>query len=306
MRIFGSLIVAIIALTFSGCDKVDNPVVDLGPDATIDSTVVFTSYEDNSANRNALLMDFTGHNCAACPSAALLAEELIDDYPNQVHVIAVHASTGLLTDPQDDHPLGAFQTDWITPEGNELYELFQIDGIPSGVISALETPNGFFVYQSDWREMVETAIASPSILKVSLDKGYSESNRSIVVRASINVQQDIDNNLAIVVALVESNLIDWQLNGSANFPANPNYPGGLIDSYEHNHVLRKHLNGLQGADISQGPLSASTEDNPTIIEYEYSGVISEDYIAENCDVVVWVYDKETFEIYQAVEAHLID
>jgi hypothetical protein len=307
MRIFGSFIVAILALTFSGCDKIDNPVVDLGPNATLDSTLVFTSYDDNSTNRTAVLMDFTGHNCGNCPGAAVIAKDIKDDYPDQMYIMAVHPNAPGLSEPIPSHPEGGFQTNWITPEGEDLQNIYSIPtALPIGMVSGIETNGVFHGFPSSWRGKVEDAIASPSFMNIDLNKGYSESTRSIVIEAEITINTDIQNNLGLIVALLESDLEDWQLNGTEAFPADPSYPGGEVENYIHNHVLRKHLNGIQGVDISDEPLTASTEDEPTIIEYEFSGVVSEDYISENCEIIVWVYDKQTLEIYQAVEAHLID
>jgi hypothetical protein len=290
-------------LAISSCDKVDDPYADQDQsEVIIDETVVYTTIVDESSLRGALIMDFTGHNCTNCPGAALEAENIHADYPEQVIVMAVHPTIDQLTTPLNFHPLGGFSTDWTTPVGEYLQGIYEIpQSIPKGVISGREIGGSYALNKGEWRGVVEGLITEALPAKIDVVKGYSPVHRSFIVDADITVNTDVEDGLAIVVALIESGMEDWQLNGTESFPSNPEYEGGEIENYEHKHVLRQHLNGIQGGDLSSTAVSAGAT-----FTYSHSANISEDYIEENSAVIVYIYNKTTKEIYQAVEFHLID
>lgn len=286
----------------SSCDKVDNPIEIDNSGVIIDSSIVVTTYTDNSTGRSALIMDFTGHNCQNCPAAAATAEEIQDDYPEDVRIMAVHPDIPGLTPPLPFHPENGFQTNWLTPEGTYLQNTYDIpSSIPQGVVSGLEIGGSYSLGVGDWRGVTEGVIDEALPMSINIDKGYSEVTRTVTFDASIEFNQDFSENLAIVFALLESGMVDWQLNGTEAFPANPEYPGGEVEDYVHKHVLRKHLNGNQGTDITSAPVSSGD-----VVSLEYATTVSEDYIAENCELIAYVYDRATLEIYHSIEMHLID
>ena len=74
---------AALSIAFFACDKVDNPFPK-AINTDLDSTIYpgnwsdyilnewpdFTLLPDEDPYRNALIEDFTGHNCSACPASA--------------------------------------------------------------------------------------------------------------------------------------------------------------------------------------------------------------------------------------------
>jgi len=292
-----------VAIALSSCDKVDDPFADQDlSEVIIDETVVYATIADDAAGRGALIMDFTGHNCTNCPGAALEAERIHDDYEEDVIIMAVHPTIDQLTTPLNFHPLGGFSTDWTTPVGEYLQGVYAVpQSIPKGVISGLEIGGSYALNKGEWRGVVESIITEDLPLKIDIVKGYSPVHRSFIVEADVTALSAIDGGLSIVVALIESGMEDWQLNGTESFPSNPDYPGGEIENYPHNHVLRQHLNGLQGADLETASVASGTT-----FSYSHSANISPDYISENTAIIVYVYNKTTQEIYQAVEFHLVD
>jgi hypothetical protein len=71
----------------------------------------------------------------------------------------------------------------------------------------------------------------------------------------------------------------------------------LIEDYEHNHVLRKVVNGTWGSSIELSNTSTSFTFNYTLEDF---------WVKSNCNVVAFVYDNSNKEVLQAEKIHLYD
>ena len=72
--------------------------------------------------------------------------------------------------------------------------------------------------------------------------------------------------------------------------------GATIQDYEHNHVLRAAVNGIWGeefVDLKDYSYNYATE--------PLSGM---SFVAENYSVVAFVYDAQTFEVYDVVQVKI--
>ena len=74
----------------------------------------------------------------------------------------------------------------------------------------------------------------------------------------------------------------------------------IIFDYVHNHVLRTAITSTWG-----NPVSTIGTANPESVVKTFKHIVNEAYIAENCTVVAFVYDDDTKEVLQAVEADVI-
>ncbi|MDE6631654.1 MAG: Omp28-related outer membrane protein, partial [Muribaculaceae bacterium] len=71
-------------------------------------------------------------------------------------------------------------------------------------------------------------------------------------------------------------------------------PDGKMNlNYEHNHVLRASLNGDWGEELGSAFIEGDLKDGQASI------TLQEDWVAENCDVVVFVYRDDDKEVEQA-------
>ncbi len=98
----------------------------------------------------------------------------------------------------------------------------------------------------------------------------------------------INKKLNVTVWLVENKIMGTQTmpNGRPNM------------NYEHNHVLRASLNGDWGQELGESFAEGVKIDGTATM------TINEDWVAENCDVVVYVYNNDNKEVEQVISCKL--
>lgn len=279
MNVFKILFFSFTVLFFS-CDYVDNPSEE-------GSSVV----EPSDEKRRVLLMDFTGHKCQNCPSAAAEAQSIADDFPESVVVLAVHPNISGLSDPNDGEPGEPYTTNWITPEGLDYQAKFDIPTfIPLGVVSGEIIGGNFWTPPASWRPNVELLLQDDRQVTLELELSYDEGSREIGIVTDLEVLTPLDNSYGLIIATVESGIIDWQLNGSTAVP-----------DYEHNHVLRNHVNGIQGEEVITDGSDAGEQ-----LNFTHSSILDSDFVAENVYIYAYLYDIESLEVLDVVEKHIIE
>ena len=194
-------------------------------------------------------------------------------YPEKVVGIAIHA--GFFSQPSGD-----FITDFRTTGGNELADFFEPEVFPIGMINRQGYPDNILLNYTDW-----ASIAGEQLLQVpTIDLSISEENNSVSIQA--RRLSESNKSLKLVVCITEDGIIDKQIDGSE-----------LIEEYEHNHVLRKVINGTWGSNIQ---LSS------TLSTYSYSYSLEDSWVRSNCNIVAFVYDNSNKEVLQVEKIHLTD
>ena len=288
MKIKFILFISIVSFLWS-CDEVEEPFSD-------------GIIQPPEGSKRVLILDFTGHNCAGCPAAAKSASTTAEDYPNNVFVLTVHPDLNGLTTPLTEVEGDPFSTEWRTPEGNLMQAWFNIQFLPFGSVSAIEDNGNISYTFANWRPVAEQNIFDERMVDLEMEIAYDEVSREIEISTDIDYLQDIEGNLNLMLAVVENNIEDWQKNGNGiDQPADPDYTGGDIPDYIHKHILRTHLNGLEGQQVSSGTAASGSS-----FEYDNSGVISIDYVAEEVSIYAYIYNTETLEILDVVEKHIIE
>lgn len=221
--------------------------------------------------KKVLIEDFTGYKCTNCPQASSELKTIEELYPEKVVGIAIHA--GFFAQPS-----GNFNTDFRTTGGNELADFFEPEVFPIGMINRQGYPDNVLLNYTDW-----ASIAGEQLLQVpTIELSISEENNTISVQA--RRLSESNNSLKLVVCITEDGIIDKQINGSE-----------LIEEYEHNHVLRKVVNGTWGSSIELTNTKSS---------FSYDYTLDSSWIRSNCNIVVFVYDNSNKEILQVEKIHL--
>lgn len=278
-----SLFLLIAAVCFSGCDYVETPNLDTPAPA--------------NGSRRALIMDFTGHKCSNCPGGARIANEIAQEFPNHVYVLAIHPEGGIFTEADPNGT--SFQTDWKTPEGINYQNWFQVQTLPSGSVSGINTDGDYIISAAGWQEAISELIYQNRQATVEFDITYDATSREINVTGEVEFMTDLEGDYNLILATVETNREDWQVNGSSEFPSDDSYPGGSISNYIHKHVLRNHINGLEGELISSNAV------NGEIQEFSASSILDSNFNEEECSIMGFVYDTDTKEILDVVENYII-
>ena len=216
--------------------------------------------------KTVLIKDFTGARCVNCPAAAEHAHNLqhqLDE--DHIFIMSVHA--GYLA-----QPLGSFP-DFLTDEGTEWYNnnnsnpLFTVDHV------ALTEGNTLNETQID--APVTAALEEEQTFEIVVGPNYDEANRQLKVDVQAIALDDLDGHFFITVCLVEDHIIGWQT-----------IPGGVDKEYDFRNVFRGTLNGAYGTSFEDLHVDA----NDTF-HFNYSTEINSDYNADECYLMVYVYDK---------------
>ncbi len=216
--------------------------------------------------KTVLIKDFTGARCVNCPAAAEHAHNLqhqLDE--DHIFIMSVHA--GYLA-----QPLGSFP-DFLTDEGTEWYNnnnsnpLFTVDHV------ALTEGNTLNETQID--APVTAALEEEQTFEIVVGPNYDEANRQLKVDVQAIALDDLDGHFFITVCLVEDHIIGWQT-----------IPGGVDKEYDFRNVFRGTLNGAYGTSFEDLHVDA----NDTF-HFSYTTEINADYNADECYLMVYVYDK---------------
>lgn len=270
---------ALAGLLFTSCDKIEGPY---SKEIIVDTT-------SGEVQKHVLLEDYTGHMCPNCPDAAVLAENLKNNYGNKVIVIAVHAGWFARTG-------GDFTADYTCAAGNEWDAFFGISnaGNPNGMVNRKNYPGGHILAPADWGQNIQDALAEPLLVDVELSKTYNITTRQGNIQTKVTFLETLDKNLNLIVAITESGIVSIQSNNNPLTGTTPTIP-----DYEHKHMLRESLNGPWGTSIANAGVA-----NPASLTRSFNFTLDEKYNAANCTVVAFICDSDSKEILQAAEIDL--
>ncbi|MDL2239890.1 Omp28 family outer membrane lipoprotein [Bacteroidales bacterium OttesenSCG-928-K03] len=231
------------------------------------------------SKRVVLIEEFTGHRCNNCPKAAEEVKKLQLIYGDKLIVMALH--TGQLSNPYPPD----FITNYRTPEGNEIFNHFNISAIPIGMVNRINYGGSPLVNYGDWEPKIADIINRDAIVNVEFTREYNSDNRSL----SINVKTQFIGDEALPTKLcafiTESGMISPQSYGTE-----------VVYDYVHNHVLRTSFeeSGTWGIEL----IGIGAETNSLNV------TLKDNWVAENCEIIVYVYNTQTMEILQAAIHHV--
>lgn len=292
---------AVLTLALFACDKVENPY-EPQVASDVDTTLypnawstypapVFTP--NTNTLRNILLEDYTGHTCVYCPAAAEIAKTLEEDHPGRVLVASIHASPGGLGDFQKTES-PTFTHDFTNPQGLEFGLTFQngygFSGNPRGTISRITFSGLMFFSPTTWTQKV-TDVLTANDLKVNMQAkiNYFEATRGMFLHTEIDPKAMDVSKLKLVAYFMEDSLVAPQ-----KFPT-------LTDlNYVHHDIHRGNVDGQTFGRT----LDAKYKRTDGLYQVDMSYRIPEQYNPQNCHVLVYVMDKDTYEVYQVIEVEI--
>ena len=237
-----------------------------GTTAVYTVTVIVEGGEIEPTGKTVLIKDFTGARCVNCPAAAEYAHNLqhqLDE--DHIFIMSVHA--GYLA-----QPIGSFPN-FLTEEGTEWYNnhdsnpLFAVDHV------ALTDGNTFNEGQID--APVTAALEEEQTFEIVVDRQFEEASRHLQVNVQAIALVDIDGEFYITACLVEDHITGWQTT-----------PAGVDKEYDFRNVFRGTLNGAYGEAFEDYHV-----DPDDTFFFSYSTEINADYNADECYLMVYVYDK---------------
>lgn len=235
-----------------------------------------------------LLEEFTGHQCPNCPEGSAIAQELKDFYGDRLVIMSIHAGWFARVSP------GTFEYDFQTPEGDALNDFFGVVQNPIGMVNRSMVGGSRLMGPSAWGEVVSQLVEQEPASRIQLDIAYDPGSRQLELEVEVDALLPSEGPHHLSVFLTESHIIKPQRTN------HPDHPSGVIEDYNHKYVLRTALNGTFGEQLCQGPVSPGDSFSRT-----YALVLDEEWVADHCSLVVFVYDGDSMEIIQVEEAALL-
>lgn len=227
---------------------------------------------ENVARECVLYEIFTGIRCSNCPAVALGMARMIEE-GKSVAALAYHTS--------------AFSTpDLYTTETNSRAMYYSIAGYPTVITDGQLCVSGGgpadyadMTYSGYLLPKYNQAISKTSPFTIDLSVEY-DSGTKCIAKATVNKVGDCTaNNVRLFMALSESHIQrSWQGLDELNFVVRDMLP-------DHN-----------------GKVLSNNEESQTFEElFDVNG-----YDRNNCEIVAWVQNYQTKEVYQAMKFSLAD
>ncbi|MFN0031044.1 MAG: Omp28-related outer membrane protein [Flavobacteriales bacterium] len=280
------IIVVVSMLILSCCDVIDNPVIDYG---SYDNETYGPPPEFNSLGvpvQKVLLEDFTGHDCGNCPTAHIIAKDILENDEEHVALVAVHA--GSLAEPFGIN----YPDDWRTPEG-EYYLLTQIgtDLLPTGRVNRNEDASDTFS-PSNWPVAVESALDATPPVDMQIEAEYVEANQDLNVHVHAEWFSALAGDFNLVIMIVEDSIVAPQL----NYSADPEY----IPDYLHMHMLRGTISGATGLPVASNPAVGAS----SVSSFTYTW--NTEWIPEHITIMSVITRGENGEVLNVTKKKLIE
>lgn len=307
---------------FIACDKVknaypENPVSNGldwslypgGDSTTYVSNGLWPTFTANTNTlRNVLIEDFTGHQCVNCPAQTDYMEQLIATNPTRIFGMAIHAGPTGMTGFQETN--ASYPEELFCDAGLEIGQHFGQNivgstflGNPAFNANRVKS-NGQFTSGAGSTLLNKTNACLATSLQVNIQAvtNYFATTRGLFVHVEVDkIDQALTSDLAIVTCIVEDSLVAPQL-----VQANPTWDtDGTVDGRNTIYVHRDILRGMIDNRTFGKVLSAADMGSNNKYYVNYSYKLPNEFEAENMKLYIYVYDKNTEEILQVIEKHLI-
>lgn len=268
MKKFGYYSVLIAGVLLSGCDYVKSPLQNGGPGPGPGPEV---------EKRKILLEDYTGHQCGTCPPAAVMAQQMHDDYGDQVVILSVHAGWLAQTLPP------TYTNDFQTNVATTWFNGFGFIATPAGMINRMGYPSvAHNIAYSSWSTAIDSMVTQDPWAYITIDHTYNSSTRSITGTIKTKFYQNFTGLYRMVVVLMQDSIIGPQKDNAATPPD--------VMNYVHRHALRDNISSIWGDTlVSTSVMAGDSITRPLnyTIANTYGNIACDD---NKCHIVAFFYD----------------
>jgi hypothetical protein len=237
-----------------------------GTTAVYTVTVVLEGGDVEPTGKTVLIKDFTGARCVNCPAAAEHAHNLqhqLDE--DHIFILSVHAGF-------QAQPMGSFPN-FLTDEGTAWYN--NHDSNPLFTVDHVALTEGNTLNDAQIDAPVAEALLEEQSFEIVVGPSYDAATRQLQVQVQAVALNDLDGEFYVTVCLVEDHITGWQT-----------IPGGVDKEYDFRNVFRGTLNGAYGEAFEDLHVDANDA-----FYFSYNTEINADYNADECYLMVYVYDK---------------
>lgn len=288
--LFGFLVALTGIFLWTGCDKIEEPVIITSEQYSSDSYLDTLYFTDSVSitEKQVLLEDFTGHKCVNCPEAALAAHELAGSLNHRLVIYSVHADYYAEPDAT-----GNYTADYRCATGEQLYDDFLVFSNPLALINRTAYNGSTLILAASWEAAVNIEIAKPNRVSMKLRNIWYPNLGKVqtdVYTTFLNQEDDLFN---LVVFVVEDSIVSPQKNNNAAIGPTPDW----LD-YMHRNILRGSLNSTYGTEVSS--------DGSVVPNQEYHNqliyTLDPEWETKNCRIIAYIINKGSNEVIQVAEA----
>ncbi|MCL2073073.1 MAG: Omp28 family outer membrane lipoprotein [Marinilabiliaceae bacterium] len=228
-----------------------------------------TPTDSTIVTKNVLVAYFTDQTCVNCPASSVFLDSLKTLRGDTLVIVTIHS-----------HPNPTAAMNLVTDKGREYNAHFEANFHPSASI------DGDNILTSDfWEGAINRRTKEETEIEMQMICGFDERIEYIFVNTTITSTQNI-SDINLLLWITESDIVAAQAT-----------PTGINREYVHKHVFRDAINGTWGEEI--------TLLEEEVLEITKTFDISEkEWKPENISIVAFIYDVNTFEVYQVLEMKL--
>lgn len=308
---FIASLIALISLSITSCDKVEQ-IYEPTYQTTLDTTLYPGNWTDYLANewpnfdeitasteRNAIIEDYTGHNCSNCPQAATVAHDLHEGNPDRIFVASIHSSPFGISGFQQ--VTANYNVDFTNENGVGMGTYFGslpasgFYGNPSGTVNRLTTGGEYFYSAGTWGAKANEVLSSSPKVAIKSHANYYPETKGAFLHTEVDVDNSITNEVGMIVYLLQDTMVA---------------PQNVSSTYTPDYVHRDiHLKNISGQ-IWGRTLTSEFQNENGKYYLDYSFVVPNElaptgeigaHNPDNMHLLIYVYDKVTYEIYQVVK-----
>ena len=263
-------IIAVAALLFAACDKIEPGQYTLGTGSS--------SEWENANARRAFVEKYTGPKCANCPRADVTLDAAHHRFGDKLVIISVNHPTG------QGVPF-AGEPDLRTEDGTAWSQYLGISELPSAYLN-----RGSKQYTGSMDDIladIESAVAETPL--AGIEVAATADGNDIAITVDVELYSQIDGGLTVTLALTEDSLVYKQ-----SMPE-----GEPQDDYVHNHMLRDVITDTWGNELP----FAGTAGEHKVGHFSYT-LGNSDIRLENCHVVALLSRKDTRAVINCAECDI--
>lgn len=232
------------------------------------------------SDRVVLLQEFSGQRCRNCPDGAEAIHNILNEYPDNVVAVSMQPAGTTFSGPYRG-------SDLTSEQATFMYDFY---GRPTEFPYAIINGNLDLSEESNrknynvWATMTIMAMLDAPVMTLEVESSYDPATRTVTATYSAEAQEELYDDLKVVVWLTEDGVVGAQ-----------DVHGRPVMDYVTNHLLRASLTGEDGVSIG------SYFKIGQVAEGTVSTVIADNWNADNCHVMAYVYRTSDKYVLQAAK-----
>lgn len=286
-RSFLPLIMALATFfCLASCDKEDpaNPGNNNTQSSEID---YFADFEVSTSikKRCAVIEEYTGTKCGACPDGHERVRKIMEKYPGKVFSITIHQ--------------GPFAPQYATQWGDAFASQAGVNSYPAGTISRTVYEDGIQQDRTKWDTRCANIKNQRTIVNLAARVVIDTNTRHAQIMVKGYYTDDADTNSHLLnIAVLQNDVLGPQSN-YGNWNAEMYTEDG---QYRHMHMLRDLITGQWGE-----PVNETTKNSSFTRTYEYTipeAISNEPMVIRNLEFLVFI-NRSHYDIITATQAEII-